>query len=60
MPQRGEQERISSARTGLAEVLSRGVWQVNATDGRFDEAADHFAKAMEVGSLARDEWSSVR
>ena len=26
--------------------------QVNATDGRFDEAADHFAKAMEA-SLGR-------
>jgi len=29
--------------------------QVNATDGRFDEAADHFAKAMEVAKTGADQ-----
>ena len=32
----------------MAKPLNQS--QVNATDGRFDEAVDHFAKAMEAPS----------
>lgn len=41
--------RLGQARKELG-ALKWCVSEVNATDGRFDEAADHFAKAMEVRS----------
>ncbi|CAK9089523.1 unnamed protein product [Durusdinium trenchii] len=46
------------AQNTLKEVSKNAyhrLGQVNATDGRFDEAADHFAKAMEVAKSANQQ-----
>lgn len=46
------------AQQTLKEVSKKAnhrLGQVNATDGRFDEAADHFAKAMEVAKSKGDQ-----